>query len=410
MEMFIQKDPALESRRRLAEALSTSRKPVSHWSDGLSNAANAIAGKLMRDKVDTEERERNERAQKTLADALSGQTWTNPDTQETKTYEPSLEGMAKVLAGNPDTAQMGLGLQLQGIQRRAQMENNSRTTLSPEEISALGLPPGTIAQRTQYGGLDIVHLPGGINQATPSKIQVYEYYNRLTPEQRRVFDASGRSTQYLDLGGKYIQPESGREYGKTLAPNQTPEVKAAQAAAQVEGQTQGERVAEFKDRLAALPRLRMVAQELSDLGKKATYTTAGQLRDAGARQLGMNPTEGAIARKEYISKVDNEVLPLLRQTFGAAFTQKEGESLKATLGDPDAAPAEKDAVLRSFIQTKVEQIKTSGRVLGLPDSEIDALLGESNSKMDASGEVEATKEINGTKYIKINGQWYEAGN
>ena len=98
-----------------------------------------------------------------------------------------------------------------------------------------------------------------------------------------------------------------------------------------------------------------------NLGKVATFTTAGKARDATRRQLGLDVGVGAIARKEYISKVDNEILPLLRQTFGAAFTEREGTSLKATLGDPDASPQEKDAVLKSFIATKQSQIETLKR-------------------------------------------------
>ena len=80
----------------------------------------------------------------------------------------------------------------------------------------------------------------------------------------------------------------------------------------------------------------------------------------------MDVGEGAVARKEYITRVDNEVLPLLRQIFGAQFTQKEGESLKATLGDPDASPEEKDAVLKSFIETKIAQARTLKRRTGQP--------------------------------------------
>jgi hypothetical protein len=74
--------------------------------------------------------------------------------------------------------------------------------------------------------------------------------------------------------------------------------------------------------------------------------------DIGRKQLGMDPRESAVARSEYISTVDNQVLPLLRDTFGAAFTQKEGDTLRATLGDPDKSPQEKKVVLRSFITQK----------------------------------------------------------
>jgi hypothetical protein len=74
--------------------------------------------------------------------------------------------------------------------------------------------------------------------------------------------------------------------------------------------------------------------------------------DLGRKQIGMDPREAAVARAEYISTVDNQVLPLLRDTFGAAFTQKEGDTLRATLGDPDKSPQEKQVVLKSFIEQK----------------------------------------------------------
>jgi len=117
-----------------------------------------------------------------------------------------------------------------------------------------------------------------------------------------------------------------------------------------------ETTASLAEMKARLPRLNEVVGELSELGKTATYTIAGRALNTGKRELGMSVGEGAVARAEYISKVDSEVLPLLRSTFGAAFTAVEGESLKATLGAPNASPEEKDAVLRSFIDNKIKQI------------------------------------------------------
>lgn len=132
---------------------------------------------------------------------------------------------------------------------------------------------------------------------------------------------------------------------------------ANQTAEQTEvGKAQGEAVAGLQDRSAQLPRLEQVVGQLSELGKKATYTMAGQAVNSTKRQLGMPVGEGAVARTEYISKVDNEILPLLRQTFGAQFTAREGDTLRNTLGDPNKSPEEKDAVLRSFIDQKKAQI------------------------------------------------------
>lgn len=125
-----------------------------------------------------------------------------------------------------------------------------------------------------------------------------------------------------------------------------------------------EKETELLELEATLPQLMDTVSQLSALGKRATYTTAGQVRDIAVRELGMEPTEGAVARKEYESLVNNQILPLLRQTFGAAFTEKEGAELRKTLGDVNASPEEKDAVLRSFIQQKVAQIETLRRQTG----------------------------------------------
>ena len=57
-------------------------------------------------------------------------------------------------------------------------------------------------------------------------------------------------------------------------------------------------------------------------------------------------------------------MPLLRQTFGAAFTEKEGQSLRNTLGDPNKSPEEKNAVLRSFIAAKLGTIESLKRRTG----------------------------------------------
>lgn len=146
--------------------------------------------------------------------------------------------------------------------------------------------------------------------------------------------------------------------------------KPLQTTAVSKAESQAEKTSDLDERRAYLPQLMETVDKLSDLGKKATYTTAGKVRDSLMRELGMDVGEGAVARKEYISLVDNQILPLLRQTFGAAFTQKEGDNLKQTLGDPDASPKEKDAVLRSFIKQKIATINTLENQLGQPKTQV----------------------------------------
>jgi hypothetical protein len=109
------------------------------------------------------------------------------------------------------------------------------------------------------------------------------------------------------------------------------------------------------------PSLMDTVGKLSKLGKTATYTLAGRGVDVARKEAGMDPRQQAVDRTAYISYVDNSVLPLLRQTFGAQFTAKEGQDLKVTLGDPNKTPEEKDAVLRSFIDNKAKSIDVAKR-------------------------------------------------
>tara|TARA_R110000744_G_scaffold240761_2_gene358147 strand:- start:545 stop:1216 length:672 start_codon:yes stop_codon:yes gene_type:complete len=112
-----------------------------------------------------------------------------------------------------------------------------------------------------------------------------------------------------------------------------------------------------------LPGLYTLTDELSVLADAATYNAAGRAMDTVLRETGQPMSEGGQARAAYISKIDNAVLPLLRQTFGAAFTVEEGERLRATLGDENSSPEEKKAALSAFISQKERQVLEMGGVL-----------------------------------------------
>jgi len=183
-----------------------------------------------------------------------------------------------------------------------------------------------------------------------------------------IFDSKGNAfnvnpytneVKPVAMGGNQIQ-------GAQWTPGLAGQISESKAMGAESGKATGEAQSSLKEAQSQLPNLETLVGNLSALGKKATYTKAGQGYDFVRKETGFDPSEGAVARTEYISKVDNEVLPLLRQTFGAAFTVKEGETLRATLGDPNKAPLEKDAVLRSFIAAKKAQIQTLNRRVGQP--------------------------------------------
>lgn len=153
-----------------------------------------------------------------------------------------------------------------------------------------------------------------------------------------------------------------REEGRLAAQLELePSVASAVATAREVGKERGVAKAELESRIAGHPNLVKVAEKLSRLGKKATFTKAGQARDIARRELGLDIGPAGVARAEFVATIDNEILPLLRQTFGAQFTEGEGRALKATLGDVDKSPAEKDAILKAFIASKQAQIETLQR-------------------------------------------------
>ncbi len=193
----------------------------------------------------------------------------------------------------------------------------------------------------------------------PSSVREWEYFNALTPDQQSQYLVMKRSVPYLDVGTGYVQPDPaspGQPNGPEIVKdNYTPAYDAGSGKA--DAATDAETKAAFDSLNSKLPGIRRVVDELGVLADKATYTTAGKLWDDVVRETGALPTEGAVARTKYQAMVDNQVLPLLRDTFGAAFTVQEGESLRATLGAPDKSPKEKRAVLEAFIEQKTRDLE-----------------------------------------------------
>lgn len=214
----------------------------------------------------------------------------------------------------------------------------------PEGATEYGLTPQYVTDAD--GNLSMIQLGknGSINQVE-------------LPEGAAV----QKGVEKLDLGTSYqwYNTITGEPIGEPI-PKNNREAARETATGTAEGKAAVTSNSEVAEMERNMPGLLTVAEQLDALAEKATYTWAGQARDAANKQLGRDPGEGAIARAEYIAVVDNQVLPLLRQTFGAAFTAKEGDTLRATLGDPDKSPAEKKAVLNAFIAQKKRDLVARG--------------------------------------------------
>lgn len=250
--------------------------------------------------------------------------------------------------------QQGLGSMLQ-----EQLSMREKQALNRQRIQAE--IDAQRAKSAQYAD------PNYLKSQQPSAVQEYQFYQGLNPEEQQRYLSVKRSTpeEALMRKGVTIDPVTGQAmplqgYADTLASEEAIRKKAVLDATNRAGKE-----AELTERLAFLPELQQTVQELDQLGQKATYTKAGQFTDFIAKEMGSEEGEGALARSGYTAMVDNQVLPLLRQTFGAAFTENEGARLRETLGDPDKSPKAKKFVLDAFIKQKLKDIKSRQRELSL---------------------------------------------
>jgi len=201
-------------------------------------------------------------------------------------------------------------------------------------------------------------LAAGVDD--PADVRSYKFYNKLaSKKEKEEFKSLKRDTYKFALTtddeGKVV-PMKGAEAAKEA-------IKEAEALGTQLGKDKAITIEEIKSQRSKLPNLMKVVDELSSLSKISTYTKVGIAKDNVLRQTGQKMSKGGIARARYIAMVDNQVLPLLRDTFGAQFTVEEGKSLRATLGDPDKTPLEKQEVLDAFIAQKIRNLEAAEKKL-----------------------------------------------
>ena len=207
-------------------------------------------------------------------------------------------------------------------------------------------------------------------QATMAQFEMPEGFeiSRETPEEERaaeILAAGKKEEQKLTAGLKY-----------------KPRIEEAVTIARAEAARKGEAFTALKQAQAAFPSLNEAVSELKELSQIATSTIGGKIFDAAVKQTGFGSTEGATARAKIVAIVDNQVLPLLKQTFGAAFTEAEGRQLKATFGDIEATPVEKNAALDALIESKMRDIETKKRETGTTEQPVAQVL-----RFDSQGNV-----------------------
>jgi hypothetical protein len=307
--------------------------------------------------------------------------WDNPFTQFVGQNRNTLMGFGAGLAGGRNFGQ-GVAAGLQGAQQGkmtdtlfAQQEEEKATKTAETSQTAAWLKANypqyatlPVEQGWQMAMQDEAAKKSGIGGNAPSNVQEWEYYSQLTPEQQSQYLTMKRSNSPLNVGTGFVTQDManpGQIIGAPIAINNEQEA-FDKGFGGVTGSAAGE-VAVLADSVTSkMPGLRSVVDTLSSLADTATYTQSGQAMDSVKRELGLPVGQGAIDRASYIAIVDNQVLPLLRDTFGAAFTEREGATLRATLGDPNKSPAEKKAILDAFIAQKERDVAAMATQSGKP--------------------------------------------
>jgi hypothetical protein len=289
---------------------------------------------------------------------------------------------ANVLMQNPDTSAMGWDMTMEHMKSR-NAADRAKYALDEGRRYKEGREDLAFDRKKELKG-----MPGSVSGRPSSPIQNFAERQRLVKKYPPVngkrspqvarFDDYVRASKIMNLGDKMgvYNPENpsvpSAEVPIALKPGEQPSVKKQQAAATAEGKAVGTELGDAKARLSAadasMPRLEEAVTNLKALGEVATYTVAGRGADATRKEAGLEPSKGAVARSTYIAHVKNNVLPLLRQTFGAAFTAAEGDSLLATLGDPNMHPREKEAVLNAFMSDKRAELEALRRQTGSPSA------------------------------------------
>jgi hypothetical protein len=239
---------------------------------------------------------------------------------------------------------------------------------------AMSIATSPAATSASFEGQRQQALAGGLVEGTP------EYQNFMlngpTPSNMRALEMQAEAAglepgtegyqRYMLTRGAY-DTAFDRTAGGNIADTETARAAEIQRA---EGSGIGAANATDEIRLREmqrnLPGLMGVVDRLDALSGTATFSRVEVAADSARRALGQEVSAGGIARAEYIATVDNEILPLLRQTFGAAFTVEEGARLRATLGNEDGTPAERRATLNAFIQQKQAELESFGGSMPAP--------------------------------------------
>lgn len=201
-----------------------------------------------------------------------------------------------------------------------------------------------LQDRQHANAVSLAKLAAQLKENTTTAMQNINYLQSLgyTPEEAAQLYYGGNNPT---LNMAALGQKGSEAFGKKLGENYAEDLNT------------------YNNLVANLPTLETMVSELDTLADKGTHTTLGRIADTILKEGFDKTSSGALASAAYQAKVNQNLLPLLRQTLGAAFTEKDREELIKTLGDPYATPAIKKDTLKSFITNKKREIESKQRKL-----------------------------------------------
>lgn len=172
--------------------------------------------------------------------------------------------------------------------------------------------------KDEAANLRKIALGFGTTGDLPSNVREFQYYSNLPPDRQKEYLNVKRSSQVIDLGGSFarVDPRTGEAVpieDKTLAPEQRPETKQAQAQATAMGTAKGEGMAGFdKAVLQAEQAVDNIDALLKD--KDLEAVTGGF--------LGLRGRQSSIAP---LGEAQRRLQPKIDQLSGSAFLQAREE-------------------------------------------------------------------------------------
>jgi hypothetical protein len=342
---------------------------------GETNRANAMA----------EYQAGQNRKAEARANAAAGRAQATFDAERGKEALNQLAGIYQSIEQAPEAERAALYERVRPLQSRLRTQIADFDT----DLTAMGVDPndhvavGRIIMGRAAGYQD----PRKVAEA-PSNVREWDYFNRLTPDQKREYLTMKRADKYLDTGTEYTQPNP-------IAPGQNtrtvPKNVAGEEVAKGEGQNIAKKRAELPE---ARARLTLITGGLDRLENTATSLAKmpglGNVVGGLYQALAPNVTEASLNAETELTnlktKISGVVLQSMRdasKTGGAVgqVTEREWPRLENMIANLDAKQG-KDQFLRNLqdVVTYAQGVKAALQQA----YEADARIAEGGSQAPAA--------------------------